>query len=139
MTSTARKDGLGGGGFDFYRLGPAVFDADGTIAAGIAFAPLAAHVWFAETGTPFAGAAATPFLGHHDGQGVALLYNGILGDKRPAGGNVLTRATLALIREGAEGFTGPVTIYGEASRLSPATLTAERVIFKQTPYDVKAR
>ncbi|WP_298813323.1 site-specific DNA-methyltransferase [uncultured Sphingomonas sp.] len=132
-------DWQGGGGFDFYRLGPAVFDADGTIAAGIAFAPLAAHVWFAETGTPFAGAAATPFLGHHDGQGVALLYNGILGDKRPAGGNVLTRATLALIREGAEGFTGPVTIYGEASRLSPATLTAERVIFKQTPYDVKAR
>lgn len=52
---------------------------------------------------------------------------------------MLTRATLALIREGAEGFTGPVTIYGEASRLSPATLTAERVIFKQTPYDVKAR
>ena len=39
----------GGGGFDFYRLGPAVFDADGTIAAGVAFAPLAAYVWFAET------------------------------------------------------------------------------------------
>ena len=30
-------DWQGGGGFDFYRLGPAVFDADGTIAAGIAF------------------------------------------------------------------------------------------------------
>lgn len=129
----------GGGGFDFYRLGPAVFDADGTIPAGIAFAPLAAHVWFAETETPFAGTAATPFLGHHAGRGVALLYNGILGDKRPAGGNVLTRATLALIREGAGDFTGPIIIYGEASRLSPATLAAERVTFKQTPYDVKAR
>jgi adenine-specific DNA-methyltransferase len=78
-------------------------------------------------------------LGHHDGRGVALLYNGILGDTRPAGGNVLTRATLALIREGAGDFTGPVTIYGEASRLSSATLAAERVTFKQTPYDVKAR
>ena len=129
----------GGGGFDLYRLGPAVFDADGTIAPGIAFAPLAAHIWFAETETPFAGAAATPFLGQHDGQGIALLYNGILGDKRPAGGNVLTRATLAVIRAGAGDFTGPLTIYGEASRLSPATLAAERVTFKQTPYDVKAR
>lgn len=129
----------GGGGFDFYRLGPAVFDADGTIAPGIAFAPLAAHIWFAETGTPFARAGATPFLGHHDGGGIALLYNGILGDRRPAGGNVLTRATLALVRAGAGDFTGPLTIYGEASRLSPATLGAERVTFKQTPYDVKAR
>ena len=133
----------GGGGFDFYRLGPAVFDADGTIAPGIAFAPLAAHVWFAETETPFAdpfdGRASGPFLGVHDGQGLALLYNGILGDKRPAGGNVLTRATLALIRAGAGGFTGPLTVYGEASRLSSATLAAERVTFKQTPYDVKAR
>lgn len=127
----------GGGGFDFYRLGPAVFDADGTIATGIAFAPLAAHVWFAETNSPFSGNAAAPFLGSHDGQGVALLYNGILGDKRPAGGNVLTRATLALIREC--GFNGPLTVYGEASRLSAATLAAERVTFKQTPYDVKAR
>jgi adenine-specific DNA-methyltransferase len=38
-------------------------------------------------------------LGIHDGRAHALLYNGILGDKRPGGGNVLTRATLALIRE----------------------------------------
>jgi adenine-specific DNA-methyltransferase len=129
----------GGGGFDFYRLGPAVFDADGTIASGITFAPLAAHVWFAETETPFAGEASGPFLGVHDGQGLALLYNGILGDKRPAGGNVLTRATLALVRERAGDFTGPLTVYGEASRLSSATLAAERVTFKQTPYDVKAR
>ena len=26
-----------------------------------------------------------------------LLYNGVLGDKRPAGGNVLTRAVLAAL------------------------------------------
>src|SRR3546814_4640442 len=37
-------------------------------------------------------------LGIHDGRAYALLYNGILGDKRPDGGNVLTRATLALLR-----------------------------------------
>ena len=129
----------GGGGFSFFRLGAPVFDSDGAITPGVAFAALAAHVWFAETGAPFAGDAATPFLGAHDGQGYALLYNGILGDKRASGGNVLTRATLATTRAGAGGFDGPLTVYGEASRLSPATLAAERVTFKQTPYDVKAR
>lgn len=129
----------GGGGFDFYRLGPAVFNADGTIAAGIAFAPLAAHVWFAEMGTPFSGDIATPFLGTCEGRGLALLYNGILGDKRVGGGNVLTRATLAIIRADAGGFDGPITVYGEATRLGAAALAAERVTFKQTPYDVKAR
>ena len=51
---------------------------------------------------------------------------------------MLTRATLALIRAG-EGGHGPITVYGEATRLSPATLAAERVTFKQTPYDLRAR
>jgi adenine-specific DNA-methyltransferase len=129
----------GGGGFAFYRLGAAVFDGDGAINPGIAFAPLAAHVWFSETGVPFAGQADTPFLGTHDGRGLALLYNGILGDKRVSGGNVLTRKTLALIRDAAGAFAGPITVYGEASRLSPETLKAEGITFKQTPYDVRAR
>lgn len=128
----------GGGGFDFYRLGPPVFDGDGAINPGIAFAPLAAHVWFSETGTPMGGAAG-PFLGAHEGRGVGLLYNGVLGDKRPQGGNVLTRSTLALIRAAAGSFDGPITVYGEASRLGPDALKAERIAFKQTPYDVRAR
>ena len=128
-----------GGDFAFYRLGEAVFDADGAINPGIAFAPLAAHVWFSETGVPMSGAAASPFLGSHDGKGLALLYNGILGDKRVSGGNVLTRKTLATVRTAAGDFVGPVTIYGEASRLSAESLKAEGVTFKQTPYDVKAR
>jgi adenine-specific DNA-methyltransferase len=129
----------GGGGFSFYRLGEPVFDADGSIRPGIRFAPLAAHIWFSETGVPMAGKADSPFLGVHEGRGIALLYNGILGDKRVSGGNVLTRHTLAHIRASAGGFDGPLAVYGEASRLSPATLEAERIAFRQTPYDVKAR
>lgn len=129
----------GGSGFDFYRLGPAVFDGDGTISQGIAFTPLAAHIWFSETETAFVSNAAGPFLGWHGGQGLALLYNGILGDKRISGGNVLTRRTLATIREGAGGIAGPIIVYGEASRLGPSALKAERITFKQTPYDVRAR
>ncbi|GLV27993.1 site-specific DNA-methyltransferase [Sphingobium sp. TomTYG75] len=132
-------DWQGGGGFAYYRLGEAVFDGNGAINPGIAFAPLAAHIWFSETGLPFAGKADTPFIGEHDGGGLALLYNGILGDKRVSGGNVLTRKTLATVRAAASGFSGPITVYGEASRLSPESLRAEGITFKQTPYDVKAR
>jgi len=133
----------GGGGFRFYRLGPPVFDEEGHIRQDIRFPVLAAHVWFSETDRPWDGRDGSPLLGIHDGRAYALLYNGILGDKRPGGGNVLTRATLALIREDiaklAPDFDGPLTIYGEQSRLTPATLDRERITFKQTPYDVKAR
>lgn len=133
----------GGGGFRFYRLGPPVFDEEGHIRQDIRFPVLAAHVWFSETDRPWDGSGDSPLLGIHDGRAHALLYNGILGDKRPGGGNVLTRATLALIREDiaklAPDFDGPLTVYGEQSRLTSVTLDRERITFKQTPYDVKAR
>ena len=115
-----------------------MFDTDGRIRAGIGFDELAAHVWFSETGVPRSGSGG-PFLAVHDGKGYALLYNGVLGDKRPQSGNVLTNATLTAIRAAAQGFAGPITVYGEASRLGSARLKEENVTFKQTPYDVKAR
>ena len=150
----------GGGGFRFYRLGPPVFDADGCIRPDIQFPTLAAHVWFSETGRPWddprlgseayarTKSGGTPFLGIHDGRAHALLYNGILGDRRPGGGNVLTRATLALIRKdittahpdlAEENTEYPLTVYGEQSRLTPATLVREHITFRQTPYDIRAR
>lgn len=128
----------GGGGYRFYRLGAAVFDADGHIADGIAFATLAAHIWFSETGTPFTGAADTPILGVRDGMAYALLYNGILGDRSVSGGNVLTAALLGRLRA-ESGWDGPMTVYGEWSKLGAARLVDAGVTFKQTPYDVRAR
>ena len=137
----------GGGGFRFHRLGPPAFDSDGRIRPGVGFPVLAAHVWFSETGRAWngqpAGAAASPVLGVHEGRARALLYNGVLGDRRPRGGNVLTRATLAAIRAGLDaagpGFAGPLTVYGESSRLAPATLAREGVTFRQIPYEIAAR
>lgn len=133
----------GGGGFRFYRLGPPVFDETGHIRQDISFRTLAAHVWFSETDRPWDGDGKSPVLGLFDGRAFALLYNGILGDKRPEGGNVLTRATLCHIRNDIAaihpGFIGPITVYGEQSRLTAPTLGRERITFKQTPYDVKAR
>jgi adenine-specific DNA-methyltransferase len=129
----------GGGGYRFYRLGEPVFDADGAIAADIRFPTLAAHVWFSETATPFAGGGSSPVLGIHNGTAYALLFNGILGDRSVSGGNVLTSALLDRLRVDANGWSGPMVIYGEASRLGAARLKDAGVTFKQTPYDVRAR
>lgn len=125
----------GGGGFRFYRLGDPVFDEAGHISPGIRFAPLAAHVWFIETGVPFIGSADSPLLGIHDGRAYYLLYNGILGDKRPDGGNVLTAKILAALPP----FDGPKVIFGEGCRMSAGRLEHERITFRQIPYEIKAR
>ena len=69
-----------------------------------------------------------------------LLYNGILGDRRPQGGNVLTQAVLAgHARRRLPPHDGPRVIYGEACRLSAARLKAMNVTFKQIPYDIRTR
>lgn len=128
-------DWKGGGGFRFYRLGDPVFDEAGHISPGIRFAPLAAHVWFIETGVPFPGGAESPLLGIHDGTAYYLLYNGILGDKRPNGGNVLTAKVLAALPP----FDGPKVIFGEGCRMSAERLENERITFRQIPYEIKAR
>lgn len=139
-----------GGGFGFYRLGRPAFDAHGAIDSNIRFPTLAAHVWFSETGAPFSGkpnSAKSPLIGVH-GEGekaraIALLYNGILGDKTPKGGNVLNRGTLAVIREKLArkhpDFAGQLIVYGEATSFGDDTLKRSDILFKQTPYDVKAR
>lgn len=132
-------DWQGGGGFHFYKLGEAVFDEKGHVNPEIKFAPLAAHVWFSETGMPYQGKADSPFLGMNDGVAYGLLYNGILGDKRPNGGNVLTRKVLDDLRQHNPDFQGEWVIYGESSRITPAKLEEEKILFKQTPYDIKAR
>ena len=131
----------GGGGYRYYRLGPPAFDATGRIEPNIGFDALAAHIWFAETGQPSVrGEAATsPVLGLHDGTAYALLYNGILGDRRPEGGNVLTPPILAELKTEHPDHDGPWVIYGEACKVPSARLKAGNVTFKQTPYDVKAR
>jgi adenine-specific DNA-methyltransferase len=126
----------GGGGLRFYELGPTVFDEDGRIRADIPFSHLAAHVWFAETGTPRATRAKkSPFLGAHAGTGYYLLYNGVLGDIAPGNGNVLTPKLLRALPQ----FDGPRVVYGEACTLSDERLRELGIAFKQTPYDIKAR
>lgn len=133
-------DWQGGGGFRFCRLGKAVYDAQGRIDDSIRFADLARHVWFSETRQPLTDPPESPVLGVHEGRAVALLFNGILKDRTPRGGNVLTRPVLRLIREALpEEFDGDLVVYGTACRLSAETLKHEGILFRQTPYDLAVR
>jgi adenine-specific DNA-methyltransferase len=125
----------GGGGFRFCRLGPPIFDENDHINPSIRFPVLAAHVWFSETHTPLVKAGKSPLLGVHKGNAYYLLYNGILGDQRPGGGNVLTGKVLRDLPK----HDGPKVIYGECTSLGEERLRREGVVFKQIPYDVKRR
>ena len=79
----------------------------------IRFPHLAAHIWFSETHTALHKKASRPFLGRQNGTAYYLLYNGILGDKRPNGGNVLT----AKVLNDLPAHDGQKVIYGEACRI----------------------
>lgn len=135
---SASVEWKGGGGVRFCTLGDPAFDTDGRISTAVKFATLGAYVWHFETGQPGNLAFDSPMLGVHDGVAYYLLFNGILGDRKPAGGNVLTHDVLRAIKE-VFPHDGPRVVYGEVSRLGAARLAAEGITFKQIPYDIKMR
>lgn len=122
----------GGGGFLFYRLGPAITDELGHVSPNLRFPVLAAHIWFAITHTPLPKVGNSPLLGVHNGTAVYLLYNGILGDKKS---NTLTGRVLRNLPR----HDGPKVIYSECTSLDDDRLRRENVIFKHIPYDIKGR
>ena len=129
-----------GGGFRYCTLGVPLFDEHGKINKSVKFSDLAAHVFFSETGTPIRKRASgkTPLIGVHGNKAVYLLYNGVIADKSPDGGNVLTGATLKLLpphpRKG-----GVRVVYAAGSRLGTTRLLREKIILKQMPYEIKTR
>ena len=161
-----RVEGLGGG-FRYCTLGEPLFGESGKIRDTVSFADLARHVYFTETGEPLPGGeqhakaslpsgeqnikaplageqnekpplpreriAQSPLLGVCRGVAIYLLYNGILNDKRANGGNVLTRAVLAELPP----FDGPKVIYCAGCLLGRDRLHSERIIVRQTPYEIK--
>lgn len=127
-------EGLGGG-FRYCELGEPLFDRGGKIRDSVTFTELARHVYFTETGEPLPRETVhnTPFLGACRGVGIYLLYNGILGDKRANGGNVLTRAVLVQLPP----FDGQKVIYCAGCLLGRDRLQQERILVRQTPYEIK--
>jgi site-specific DNA-methyltransferase (adenine-specific)/adenine-specific DNA-methyltransferase len=128
-------EGLGGG-FRYCVLGEPLFDETGQIRSDVRFADLARHVFFTETGEPLpktTNGKKSPLVGVCNGTAYYLLFNGIMGDKRPNGGNVLTSKLLTDLPP----HDGPRIVYGEGCRLSAARLKRERIVFKQIPYGIK--
>ena len=122
-------------GYTFYNLGETIFDENGNINKQVDFKTLASHIWFTETKTSLTNYEKSPLLGIHNGIAYYLLFNGILGDKKPDGGNVLTQKVYDTLPQ----YDGKKVIYGEATRMNTEKLKANNIVFKQTPYDVKAR
>ena len=121
-------------GVRYCRLHGPIFDGEGNVHSGVKFNDLAAHVFFSETGVPIPRKRVTSaHLGIHNGTAVYLLFNGILGDKRVNGGNVLTGPVLKSL----PAHDGPRVIYGEGCRIGAARLKRERIVFKQIPYQIK--
>ena len=130
----------GGGGFRFMKLGAKAFFDDGALNTDIRFKDLAAYLWFLETGSPHESRQfKSPLLGVHNGTAYVLLYNGIIADRRPESGNVLTTALWNDIRKLLPRDRRATVIYGEASRLSAPRLKDLKVTFKQIPYDISMR
>ena len=124
-----------GSGFRFATLGEPLFDERGNIRSTVPFADLARHVYFTETGEPLTKQTEmlNPLIGVCRGTGIYLLYNGILKDKSPGGGNVLTTAVLARLPK----HDGPKVIYGTACRIGAERLRNENIVFKQLPYKLR--
>lgn len=141
-----KKEAGLGGGFRYCELGATLFDADGRIREEVKYNDLAQHVYFVETGQPLTpspspqgrggrGAKSRfPLLGVHNGTAVYLLYNGVLKDRKPNGGNVLTRKALASLPK----HDGPKVIYGTGCLLSEEKLRELGITFRQIPYEVKS-
>ena len=127
-----------GSGFRYCRLGRTLLDANGNINGAVPFPDLGRYVYLLATGVPAPKQPRKdcPLLGVHHGQAIYLLYNGVLGDRHSAGGNVLTRAVLADLPPHPDG-RGPRVVYGEACRLGEATLHREGVTFRQIPYTLR--
>lgn len=136
-SSGVTVDGLGSG-FRYCKLGRTLLDEFGDINGDVPFTDLARYVYLLETGVPVPKRPKKdcPLLGVHQGRAIYLLYNGVLGDRRPAGGNVLTNSVLAGLPPHPEG-KGSRVIFGEATRLSESTLARENIVFRQIPYSLR--
>ena len=126
------------GGFRFcVFFGEPCFDETGRINPRITYDELARHVYFTETGEPIPEDLGdrSPLIGIQGNRAIYLFYNGVLKDKKPNGGNVLTQKVLANLSP----HDGPRVVYGTACRLSSPRLKKENVVFRQIPYQIRVK
>lgn len=129
----------GGGGFRFYRLGAPLFNEEGLISREVTFKNLSAHIWFSETYSPIATGRTdtSAILGVHDDVAYVVLH------PESSSTEVLTSVVLRKLKDELElqGYSDvkKIVVYGESCRMGDDRLREQGVVFKQIPYDVKAR
>ena len=125
----------GGGGFKVATLGPTMLDVEDFLNEEVTYEDLASHVFLTEFGRPLGAPEKPPLVARTENEALYVLFNGVLGDKRPDGGNILTEEVLDML----PGFDPDLTniVYGEASLLDEAELAAMGVRFKQLPHDLE--
>jgi len=126
-----------GSGFRFCELGVTLFDSTGQIRPEVKYEDLAQHIHFIETGSPLPRVKKPqyPLLGVQNGLAIYLLYNGVLKDKSPNGGNVLTYELLETLPP----YDGLKIIYGNGCRIGEQRLRELGIVFKQIPYEIREK
>ena len=121
-TITAERVRRVGGSFKFFRVGAKLFEETGALNPAVTARELAAVIWFKFTGRAYPSGETLPLIGIHEG---AAYY---LADEP------LTRKFLATL----PAYDGQKIIFAPASRLSADFLSANKIIFKQLPSEIKA-
>lgn len=121
-----------GGAFDYYTLGPRLFDEQHNLNEAVGVERIREYVWYTETRTELGGKAQpkassdTPYLlGTHDGTAYYFIYEQ---DRL----TVLDYDTLALLRTKAEHYV----IYADNCILPQSFLEAHHITFKKIPRDI---
>lgn len=121
-----------GGAFDYYTLGPRLFDEQHNLNEAVGVERIREYVWYTETRTELGknarpkASSDTPFLlGTHDGTAYYFIYEQ---DRL----TVLDYDTLALLRTEAEHYV----IYADNCILPQSFLEAHHITFKKIPRDI---
>jgi adenine-specific DNA-methyltransferase len=116
-----------GGGFDYYTLGPALFDDDGNLNEAVGTEKIRAYVWYSETRSVFQASDGTePYLlGKADETAYYFIYE-------PAQRTTLDYESLSQIKTKA----GHYVIYADNCLLTKDYLIQHNIVFKKIPRDI---
>ncbi len=121
-TITAERVRRVGGSFKFFRVGAKLFDETGALNPSVTARELAAFIWFKFTGRAYPSEENLPLIGIFEGAAYYLASE------------PLTKKFLATL----PAYDGQKIIFGATSRVSADFLSANKIIFKQLPSEIKA-
>ncbi len=116
-----------GGAFDYYTLGPALFDEEGNINEAVGTEKIRAYVWYTETRSAYQPTdGAEPYLlGKADETAYYFIYE-------PARRTTLDYESLSQIKTQA----GHYVIYADNCLLTKDYLIQHNIVFKKIPRDI---